>query len=141
MKRTLLYRLFGIGKIPAERSSVFSVEGIVLADEGIKGTVTYRNFRSPQRIANWKRQRYTASIVLTERRLAAFQYSAPTIDVALTDARFRELDFAVEPDGALLVRFDAPLFHNDWSGIIEYRFFTSFAAGFLNKLTENQNRN
>lgn len=138
MKKTFLYRLFGIGKIPAERSSVFSVEGIVLVDEGIKGTATFRNFRSPQRITNWKRQWITAALVLTEMRLAAFQYSAPVIDVSLTDARFREMDFAVETDGALLVRFDASLFHGDWSGTIEYRFFTPRAADFLNKLNERK---
>jgi hypothetical protein len=136
MKKTFLYRFFGLGKIPAAANFEYAAEGIVLADEGFKGTATFRNFRSPQRITNWKRQWITAAIVLTNVRLAAFQYSAPIIDVPLADARFRELQFACEPDGAMLVRFDASLFHRDWSGTIEYRFFTPLAKEFLSKLTE-----
>jgi hypothetical protein len=135
MKKTFLYRFFGLGKIPAPYRSVIQSEGVILADEGVKGTVTLLDFRSPNRIANWKRQWYTASIALTDTRLLAFQYSSPIIDVPLTDARFRELKFSVEPDGALLVAFDASLFRNDWSGNIEYRFFTPSAPQFLDQLT------
>ena len=138
LKKTLLYKFFGLGKIPAGYHAAFSAEGVVLADEGIKGTVTYRNFRSPQRISNWKRQWFTAALVMTNRRLAAFQYSAPVIDVPLADARFRALDFACEPGGAMLVAFDAALFHDDWSGRLEYRFFTPFAREFLTRLDERR---
>ena len=138
MKKTFLYRFFGFGKIPAAYASALSAEGVMLADEGVKGTVTYRNFRAPGRISNWKRQWYTASIVITDTRLLGFRHSSPIIDVPFTDARFRKLNFSVETDGALLVAFDASLFHNDWSGIIEYRFFTPFAQQFLDKLIEKQ---
>jgi hypothetical protein len=134
MKKTLLYRLFGIGKIPAPYRAALTGEGILLSDEGIKGSVTYRNFRSPQRYANWKRQWYTASITLTQARLVAFQYSSPIIDVPFTDDRFRRLEFSLEDETTLLVAFDASLFHHDWSGTIEYRFKTPHAQAFLDKL-------
>jgi hypothetical protein len=138
MKKTLLYRLFGIGKIPAAFDSLIQNEGSMLADEGFKGTVTYRNFRAPGRYSNWKRQWFTASIALTNTRLLAFQYSAPIIDVPFTDARFCQLNFSVENDGALLVAFDASLFHDDWSGTIEYRFFTPHAPEFLDQSLQKQ---
>jgi hypothetical protein len=138
VKKTLLYRFFGLGKIPAQYASALQSEGLILADEGVKGTVTLLNFRSPNRIANWKRQWYSASIALTAARLLAFQYSSPIIDVPFADARFRELKFSVEPDGALLVAFDAALFHHDWSGRIEYRFFTPPAPQFLDQLTQRR---
>lgn len=141
MRKTLLYKLFGFGKIPAGYDSALRAEGIILADEGIKGTSTFRNFRSPQRRAKWKRQWYTASVVMTRARLVAFQHSAQIIDVPFADTRFRELNFACEPDGAMLVQFDASLFHNDWSGTIEYRFFTPRAKDFLNELTAKQHKN
>jgi hypothetical protein len=134
MKKTLLYRFFGIGKIPASYGSAISAEGVILSDEGIKGTVTYLNFRSPQRYSNWKRQWYTAAIALTDTRLLGFRYSSPIINIPLTDARFRQLNFSVENDSTLLVAFDASLFHDDWSGNIEYRFQTEFAQAFLDKL-------
>lgn len=134
MKKTLLYRLFGLGKIPEAYRAQFAGEGVVLADEGFKGSVTYRNFRSPQRYANWKRQWYTASIALTRMRLAAFSYSSAIIDVPLADERFRRLQFSLENENTLLVAFEASLFHHDWSGNIEYRFQTPHAQAFLDKL-------
>lgn len=136
MSKSFLYRFFGIGKIPRQYENTLKSEGIILSDEGIKGSVTYLNFRSPNRIANWKRQWYTSSIVLTKTRLLAFQYSSPIINVPFSDERFRGLTFSVEEDGTFLVAFDASLFHNDWSGNIEYRFKTPEAQNFLNKLNE-----
>lgn len=139
MKKTILYRLFKIGKIPASHSSAIRDEGVILADEGFKGTVTYLNFRAPWRYSNWKRQWCTASIALTETRLIAFQYAGLVIDVPFSDARFRRLDLSVEDGGALLVAFDAALFHDDWSGKLEYRFFTPYARELLGRLSEKQN--
>lgn len=134
MKKTFLYRLFGVGKIPAQYRAALESEGVVLSDEGIGGSVTYRNFRSPALRAKWKRQWYTASIILTRTRLLAFAYSNQIIDVPLTDARFRRLQFSLENENNLLVAFDASLFHDDWSGTIEYRFKTAQAQAFLDKL-------
>ncbi|MDQ3799747.1 MAG: hypothetical protein M3384_09865 [Acidobacteriota bacterium] len=136
MKKTLLYRLFGVGKIPAGARVALESEGVLLSDEGIKGSVTYRNFRSPGRRSNWKRQWYTASIALTKTRLLAFAYSNQIIDVPLADPRFRRLEFSLEAETALLVTFDASLFHADWSGTIEYRFQTPHAQAFLERLRE-----
>ncbi|HEX8249675.1 MAG TPA: hypothetical protein VF599_15970 [Pyrinomonadaceae bacterium] len=134
MKKTLLYRLFGFGKIPAPYRAALESEGILLSDEGIKGTVTFRNFRAPGRYSNWKRQWYTASIVLTKTRLVAFRHSSQIIDVPVADERFRRLRFSLEDKNTLLVAFDASLFHDDWSGTIEYRFKTPHAQAFLDKL-------
>ena len=136
MKKTLLYKLFGIGKMPGREASEIEQEGVILFDEGFKGTKTYINFRAPWRYSNWKRQWSTASIALTNARLLAFQYALKEIDVPLSDARFGELKFSVEEDGALLVAFDASLFHDDTTGNLEYRFYTPLAQNFIEKINE-----
>lgn len=136
MTKTLLYRLFGLGKIPVHLAAQLRGEGILLLDEGIKGSVTYIDFRSPVRYANWKRQWYTASIALTEARLFALRFSQTIINVPLVDERIRHMNFSLEASGALLVAFDASLFHQDWSGKIEYRFRTMHGQVFLDKLRE-----
>lgn len=136
MTKTLLYRLFGVGKIPEHLAATLKREGILLLDEGIRGSATYHNFRSPERYANWKRQWYTASIVLTKVRLVAMRYSNPIIDVPLTDKRIHDLRFSLEQPGTLQVSFDPALFHDDWSGTIEYRFRTPQAQTFLDLLRE-----
>lgn len=134
MKKTFLYTLFRIGKMPAEEAAASRREGVVFFDEGFKGTATYIDYRAPGRYSNWKRQWFTASIALTNTRLVAFQYAGKIIDVAFSDARFRELAFSVEENGALLVAFDAALFRADSSGSLEYRFFTPHARAVFEKL-------
>jgi hypothetical protein len=66
MAKPLLYRVFGVGKIPAPLMSQLQNEGIILADEGVKGSVTYRNFRAPGRRDSWRRQWFIGSIALTK---------------------------------------------------------------------------
>jgi hypothetical protein len=134
MRKTFLYKLFKIGKMPAGEVSEIQKEGIILFDEGFKGTKTYINFRAPWRYSNWKRQWSTASVALTNARLIAFQYALKEIDVPLSDARFAELNFSVEEDGALLVAFDASLFLDQTTGNLEYRFYTPLARQFLEKI-------
>ena len=137
---SLLYRFFGIGKIPADHRAALAAEGIVLSVEGVGGSATYRNFRSPQRIASWRKEWLLGSLVLTNRRIAAFRFSSPVVDVALADERLRQMRFSVEHEAKLKIAFDAALFHDDWSGSIEYRFKTPSAAEFLEKIRGAQPR-
>jgi hypothetical protein len=128
MAKSLFYRLFGLGKIPAPLMSELKSEGIVLIDEGVKGSVTYRNFSAPGRRSNWRRQWVTASIVLTNQRLVGLTYSSLAINVPLADDRIHAMNIHQEKGGALCVAFDVSLFHADWSGTIEYRFKTPEAS-------------
>ena len=134
MAKTLSYRLFGLGKIPEPLRRTLDGEGLLLMDEGIPGSVTYVDFRSPGRVASWKRQWFGGAIALTRVRLFALQYARTIIDVPLADERIRGMRFSLEAGTTLLVAFDAGLFHADWSGQIEYRFRTEQASAFLEKL-------
>jgi hypothetical protein len=136
MPKTLLYRLFGVGKIPPQLRATLESEDLLLIDEGIRGSVTYHDFRAPGRRSSWRRVAFSGSIALTKARLLALQYSRPAINVPLTDERIRQLRCSVEGDETLLVAFDANLFHNDWSGKIEYRFHTSQASAIFSTLQE-----
>jgi hypothetical protein len=140
MKKTFLYKLFGIGKMPAPDAAAVRSEDVILFDEGFKGTKTYINFRSPWRYSNWKRQWFTASIAMTGTRLIAFQYALKMIDAAFSDERFGGLKFSIEADGALLVAFDASLFLSHTTGNLEHRFFTPLAREFFTKITEKPGR-
>src|SRR5437868_3788179 len=102
MSKSILYRLFGLGKIPAAQLARLQHEGIVLLDEGIPGTVTYRNFHRPRRYAAWRRQWYTSSIVLTSTRLFALAFSSPIIDVPNGDPRLNSMNFTLQDNGAVL---------------------------------------
>ena len=124
MAKSLLYRLFGVGKVPARLTSQLKAEGLILFDDGVKGSVTYRDFRAPGKRFGWKRQWFAGAIALTKLRLVGVAYSKFLINVPLTDERIHKLRYSVEDNGALCVAFDASLFHADWTGTIEYRFKT-----------------
>jgi hypothetical protein len=134
MAKSLFYRLFGVGKIPEPLMSQLKNEGIVLWDEGVKGSVIYRDFRAPGRRAAWRRVGITASIAVTKTRLLALSDSKPIIDVPLADERIKAMRFSLDHGAALCVAFDAALFHADWSGTIEYRFRTPQAQHLLELL-------
>ena len=134
MSRTLLHRLFGVGTIPPHWRTTIESEGLVALDEGIGGSLTYRDFHAPGKRFTWRKVGFTGSVALTRVRLLALQYSNPAINVPLADERFEKLNISVEGDETLLIAFDPSLFHPDWSGTMEYRFRTSQAAAFLEHL-------
>ena len=130
MSKSLLYRLFGLGKIPKLLNDTLRIEGIVVSDEGIPGSVTYRDFRAPGKYFSWKKQAFVGSVVVTNVRLVALMYSNFAVNVPFTDERIRHLQISVEGD-RLLIAFDPKLFHDNWSGTIEYRFRTPHAADMI----------
>ncbi|MEQ1761951.1 MAG: hypothetical protein ABL984_02270 [Pyrinomonadaceae bacterium] len=137
MAKTLLYRLFGIGKLPPQLVAEFRNEGVLFSDEGIRGTVTYKNFRGGGwRYSNWKRQWFAAAITLTEKRLVAYRLRHPIIDVALDDPRLKQVEFSIEEPETLLLAFDASWFQPNWTGRIEYRFRTPVSLGIAEHLVE-----
>ncbi len=134
MTKALLYRLFGVGKLPAAAAQALAQEGIILSDEGIGGSVTYRNFRRPGRFSNYRKVGLVTAIVVTNKRLAAFSGNEAVVDVEFGDPRIGQISFSVEPNGALLAAFDASLFHDDWSGNLEYRFRTPLAQRIIDQI-------
>lgn len=136
MPKTLLYRLFGTGKIPTALEEQLRREFILFEEEGIPGSATFQNLHSPGKYSKWRRQWFTASLALTESRLIALRFSKPIIDVPLSDGRIRQLRISSEGAETLLVAFDAALFHPGWSGTIEYRFRTPQAGFYLQQIQE-----
>jgi hypothetical protein len=61
--------------------------------------------------------------------------SRPNVNVPFSDERIRKLQLSVESD-TLCIAFDPGLFHDGWSGTIEYRFHTLQAQLFVDKLRE-----
>jgi hypothetical protein len=131
MNKTLLYRLFKAGAIPKDARSQIHKEGVVLSDEGIAGSVTFRNFRAPGRYSSWRRNWFSGSIVLTRKHFLAFSWSKPIIGVAWDDQRIKALNCSLEKKQILYIAFDASTFNEDWSGDVEIRFSTRLARSFL----------
>ena len=134
MPAKVLFRLFGVGKIPAQIRAQLDSEGVILQDEGLFGSTTFRKVRRPGYYAAFDRRYYFGSLTITQTRLVGLFSSNPVINVPFADSRFRGLDFARENANTLRTAFDASLFHDDWSGKIEYRFRTPQVQAFLDTL-------
>lgn len=119
--KTILYRLFGVGKIREPFLSELKNEQIIASDEGVKSSITYKNFRAPGRYSNWKRRWFSGAVALTEKRLVLQQYSRPVINILLTDERFRRIKVSLEDQETLLFEFEPQLFLENSSGEIEWR--------------------
>ena len=135
MIASLLHQVFGFGKIPKPMMPTLQQEGVVLLEEGIGGSVTFRNFRAPWKRYSYRRNGFVGSLVLTQMRFAAFQFSKPLINVPLEREAIEKLDLSLEGEDKLRVGFEAGDFHQNWSGTIECRFSTPRARLFLDRLS------
>jgi hypothetical protein len=132
--KTILYKLFGVGKIRETLRSQLKSEEIVAADEGIRSSITYKNFRAPGRYSSWKRRLFSGAIILTKQRLVLQQYSQPVINLELTDERFRKITISLEGENDLLFEFEPQIFLENSSGEIEWRCRTPQATSINDRL-------
>lgn len=135
MGRSILHRWFGAGSLPKRRRPQLESEGIRLVDEGIRGSVTYRNFRAPGRRSHYRKSAFVGSLVITDARFAAYIYSRPIINIPFSTGKLRELNVDVE-GMVLCIRFDPAAFHDDWSGSIEVRYDTPRARQIADRIGE-----
>ncbi|MCD9188367.1 MAG: hypothetical protein LUM44_18260 [Pyrinomonadaceae bacterium] len=134
--KSWLYKIFGAGKIRKATIKELKNERIIASDEGIKSTLTYKNFRAPGRYSNWKRRWFAGAIILTEKRLILQQYSQPVINILLTDERLQKIKISLETEDTLLFEFEPQLFLENSSGDIEWRTRTPHARAIFEKLIE-----
>ncbi len=134
MEKTILYRLFGIGRIPKDHRAVLESEGLVLFDEGIGGSVILRKFKAPGRRHSWRKSWFSGSVAFTNKRVIAFAYSRQIINVPFDDPRVERLNCTAEDDTCLYFSFESGDFSDDMSGTVEVRFRTPHARLFAEKV-------
>ena len=134
MRRSLLWTLFRLGTVPWRIRPMLEDEGIVLLDEGIPGSITYRNFRAPGRRHSLKSVAFAGSLVLTNRRFAAFAFSRPVLNVPPDDPRLDQVQIEAPDPGTFTLSYDVALFRPRWSGTVTVRYRTPLAPSFVEQL-------
>jgi hypothetical protein len=134
MSKTLLYGLLGFGKVPKRHAPALREEGIVLIDEAVSGSVTFKRFKAPGRRHSWKKSWFLGCLVLTQQTFAAFAMTRPLVYVPLDDPRRAKLRCSVEEGDTLAISYDASLLDERRSGTVECRFRTAKAQLFLEQL-------
>jgi len=135
MSQTFLYRLFGIGKVPKKVNEVLRLEGVILQEEGLSGSITYRNFKAPGKRFGYKKSWFSGSLTITEKRFVGLAFSRFLINIPLEEDKFSALDITVEGQSTLLIAFDPSVFDPQQSGQILCKFHTPKAQLYLERLT------
>ena len=120
--------------------SVFQGEGIVFLDEGINGSVTFKDFRAPERRYSWKRSWFIGSIVVTQKTFAVFSLIRLVFLLPLGDGRLSHLHCKLHDRNHIRVSFDASFFNEASNGEVECSLRTHNAAELLELLGEMPTR-
>ncbi len=135
MGKTLLHKLFGAGRIPRRVRPTLEAEEIAILDEGIGGSITFRDFSAPGRWYGLRRIWFTGAAAATRKRIVGFAYNRNILNFAFDHPRFSNIRIAVEPGPVLCIAIEAADFNPDQSGRIEFRFSTEKASEFVARCT------
>ena len=135
MRKTILFRLFGIGAIPKKIRPVLDSEGVVIADEGMGGRLITRNVKGPGKLYRYRTEGFSGCLVVTKKRIVCFTYGKRQMHIAVDDPMISNLYVENPQKEYLSVSFESGVFRKGWSGIMEFRFKTDKAGRFYDALT------
>jgi hypothetical protein len=128
MSRTLLYRLFRIGRLPRRERERLSDQGLTHLVEGVPLTITWRKFSQAGRRVKLHHQNATGAVAFTQERLRVYAFSKPVLDIGLSDPVAHRVSVTCPNPNALSIRLEARDFQPDASGRITYLLLTAEAA-------------
>ena len=140
MAKTLMYRLFGLGRIPKQAMAILETEGIVYQEEEIPASISFRNFRSPSRRSGYRRNWFSGSIVITKLHFLAFAGTKTMIGLSWDDEKLGALSCTMDDKSRLRIDYDASTFNDDWSGDIELCYRSDDTATILGIIKDKQNK-
>jgi hypothetical protein len=130
-KKSLLFRLFGLGKIPKSQRSRLENEGIVLVDEGVPASIKYRNYRAPGKYFKYKTSWFSAAVVWTRESFTVIALGKTVLHVPIKDKRLGQLELWVKQEHLLKIKVDVSHFSETSSGTIECTLKTGIAGEML----------
>ncbi len=104
-----LAKLFlGNGKLDPKVRAALESEGLVLVEEGLRGSVRYKRFRAPGRRHHGKVTGERIALAISEKRLVVYCRSGSTelVDSAFTDPRWSNVDVSLEGTDTVSIRVD-----------------------------------
>jgi len=134
MKRTLLYRLFGIGAVPKKLRPMLEREGVVVLDEGMGGWFIARKVKGPHKRYRGRAEGFSGCLAITGQRVVCYTYGKRQINIAVDDPNISALYVDVPQPQRLSLSFESSIFQTGWSGVIEFRFNTDKAELFRDAL-------
>lgn len=134
MKKTILYKLFGLGAVPKKLLPVLDLEEIVVADQGMSGRFITKNVKGPGKRYINRSEGFSGCLVITKKRVVCFTYGKRQINISVDDPRISELFVNIPKENLLSISFESSVFREGWSGEISFRFKTERAQQFHHAL-------
>lgn len=131
MRKSFLYRWFGLGACPGRVKAALEVEGLVCFDEGVSGWFLTRRLSAPGKRLRYRADGFLGTLALTRQRFVLYAFRKRKINILLTDNRLLSMDFETPAPDRLTVAFEASLFRDDWKGRLEFKLKTPLAAEFM----------
>jgi hypothetical protein len=113
--------LFGAGRLPKMVRDQVAGEDVLLLEEGLGGSITYRHYKAPGQRARLKKVGIAGAVCVTDRRLLVWGARGKLVDVPFDDERFRSIAIEAEAPDRVLFGWEASLFHDNRSGRVEVR--------------------
>ncbi len=138
MRKSILYKLFKIGRIPKKVRPVLESEGIVACDEGLRGWIFMKDFRAPGKWFKYRRAGFSGFLAVTRKRVIAYTYWRPIINIDFDHPGISELELELVKPGKLVIAFEASVFNPEMKGRIEVSFHTYKAGEFYRMIRSFQ---
>jgi hypothetical protein len=136
MKKTLLYRLFGLGSVPKKLLPLLEQEGIVVSDEGMSGWFIAKHVNGPGKRYRHRSEGFSGCLVVTKERVICYIYGKRQINISVEDQKIANLYVDIQKEEKLCLSFESSDFQEGWNGLIEFRFITTKAHQFCEALIE-----
>lgn len=113
--------LFGSGRLPKMVRDQLAGEDVLLLEEGLTGTLTFRNYKAPGRRSKLRKVGVAGAVCVSDRRLLVWGARGKLVDVPRDDERFGAIEVSAEEPDKALFAWEASLFHDNRSGRVEVR--------------------
>lgn len=131
MKKTFMFRVFGLGAIPKSMRPALEAEGIVVADEGMGGWFITKDVKAPGKRYIKRSEGFSGCLVITKNRIICYTYAKRQINIAVDDPKVSYFHVSIPKTETFSLSFESSHFRDRWEGVIEYRFNTEKAQQFF----------
>ena len=135
-RKTLSYRLFGLGSFSDAARRAMEQEGIVVLDEGMGGWWVTKRVTGPAKHYRHRREGFSGCLAVTKAGVLCYAYKKRQFHFAADDPRIRDLYVDAPADDWLCISFESSHFQKQWRGIMAYHFRTEKASAFLSALLD-----
>jgi hypothetical protein len=124
-----LRRLFlGRGRLPEPLRAQILADDVLLLEEGLFGSVTYRHYRAPGKRMSFAKHATSAAIAITSTRLVVWAGGMKQIDVPDAHPLRTTINVRLETPGRVRFTYDAGATNTALSGQVDVRLHTGRAA-------------